>query len=220
MNFKVIALCAALLSANYIATRSVAQETTNKTAKPKEMVKDTKDMTLVDQKNSQTDAPEWQKYGIPGEAHKALDAIAGKFNYTSSFRMDSKGKWITSSGTSESKWILDGRFVEQQFEGKMGDHPFTGIGITGYDTFRKEYQTVWMDSTTTSMFYSAGKGATDFKSFETTGLMSDPMRNDPNRTARTVTKILNANEHVFEMYSKDSAGKEYRCMEIKYKRVK
>ena len=220
MNFKIVILAIALISANYVATRSVAQETTDKTIKPKEMVKDTKDMTLVDQKSSQTDAPEWQKYAVPNEAHKALDAIAGKFSYTSSYRMDPKGKWEISTGTSESKWILDGRFVQQQFEGKMGEQPFTGIGITGYDTFKKEYQSIWMDSVSTSMFFSSGKGAANYKSFETSGTMTDAMRNDPNRYARTVTKIVNNNEHVFEMYSKDSAGKEYRCMEIKYKRMK
>jgi hypothetical protein len=132
--------------------------------------------------------------------------------------MEPKGKAFESSGTAETKWILNGRYLQQDFEGKMGDTPFTGLGITGYDVFRKEYQTVWMDSGSTGMWYGSGKGTK--KSFETSGTGSDPMHNDLNRPYRMVTKIVNNNEHTFEMYSKDKDGKEFRCMEIRYKRTK
>lgn len=225
MLLKQLVLAFALFSANYFATTSIAQETdATKTMKPKEIVKDAKmakepkDMTLVDQKSSLTDAPEWMKYGVPGENHKALDMLAGKFTYTMKHWASAKAKPETSTGTSDAKWILNGRYLQETIEGKMGDQPFSGISILAYDNYRQEYQSIWIDSVSTGMWYMAGKG--DKKSYGMSGVGGNPMTGEQEHKFRSVTKVKSANEHTYEMYSYDKDGKEFRSMEIVYKRAK
>ncbi len=47
----------------------------------------------------------------PSEAHKVLEPLAGKWNYTASFWMAPDAKPETSTGTSESEMIYGGRFL-------------------------------------------------------------------------------------------------------------
>ncbi len=51
------------------------------------------------------------------------------------------------AGTTTNSLIFGGRFLKQEVRGTVEGHPpFEGIGITGYDNIRKEYQSVWFDN--------------------------------------------------------------------------
>jgi hypothetical protein len=41
--------------------------------------------------------------------------------------------------------VLGGRFVEQRYAGNFMGQPFSGLGYTGYDNYRKKYIGSWMD---------------------------------------------------------------------------
>ena len=49
-------------------------------------------------------------------------------------------------GKSDHKWTLGGRLLEQRFEGTSMDMPFSGLGHTGYDNYKKQDVTTWMDT--------------------------------------------------------------------------
>jgi hypothetical protein len=164
--------------------------------------------------------PEWMKYTTPGEGQKALNDTVGKFNYTMRWWAAPDAKPEESKGTSTSKWILNGRFVQQEVKGKAMGQEFNGLGFTGYDNYKEEYQTTWMDSMSTSMMNMAGKMDPAKKSISMSGTMSDPMKGDKNAWARSETRVVSKNEHVFEMYSKDKNGKEFKTMEMVYTRAK
>jgi hypothetical protein len=72
----------------------------------------------------------------------------------------------------------------------------------------------------TAMMMSGGKMDPTSKKIVQTGTTSDPMKGDKNAWFRSETKIISKNEHMMEMYSKGADGKEYRSMEIQYKRTR
>ena len=77
--------------------------------------------------------------GTPGAAHKALEPLVG--NWTAEVK-----SWMTpgapptvSQATAKSTWVMNGRFVQQEFTGDFMGKPFRGVGLTGYDNTKKKY---------------------------------------------------------------------------------
>src|SRR5262249_55616944 len=86
------------------------------------------------------------KAATPGPEHKRLNDLAGSFTYTMKAWMAPGQPPQESTGTSENKWILDGRFLAQTVSGTFAGMPFHGYGLSGYDNVQKKYVSVWMDS--------------------------------------------------------------------------
>ena len=93
---------------------------------------------------------------------------------------------------------------------------FTGIGVTGYDNYTKKYVSTWMDSMGTGIFRMEGTGSADGRTITQKGSHEDPMQGRMNH--RAVTKIVDDNTEVFEMYNTGKDGKETKMMEITYTR--
>jgi len=87
-----------------------------------------------------------QEFATPGPAHKALDALAGEWNVEARYSMGGPGTPpTTSKGVAVTRWILGGRYLQEEFSGEMMGRPFKGIGVTGYDNFKKKYISTWVD---------------------------------------------------------------------------
>ena len=61
----------------------------------------------------------YQEMGTPSAAHKLLARMAGSWNVTSSCLMEPGGQPIESTASSEHKMVLDGRFLQQEYNGDM-----------------------------------------------------------------------------------------------------
>ena len=153
----------------------------------------------------------------PGEAHKALNHVVGKFNYTMKWWMTSDAKAEDSKGTSVSKWIMNGRFVQQDVKAKMNGQEFQGLGITGYDNVKQEYQSVWLDNMATGMMMATGT-KDEQGTLATSGTFGCPMTGEKDKWFRTELKVISKNEHTYAMYGRTQEGKEFKNMEIHYKR--
>jgi hypothetical protein len=161
-----------------------------------------------------------QKYGAPGVHHEPLAASAGRWTSTVKSWMKPGDPPMESKGTSENTMVLSGRYMQQTFKGDMNGMPFEGIGYTGYDTIRGEYQSVWMDSMVTGMMIGAGQSDTATKTIKQTGTFSCPMTGEKAMWYRTEWKMIDNDNQTFTMYAKGPDGKEVKAMEIVYKRVK
>ena len=95
----------------------------------------------------------YQELAPPGAPHKLLAGMAGTWNVKSRWWMDPGGPPMESTGNSEQKMILDGRFLQQDFSGEMMGSPFAGIGFTGYNNHTEKYVSTWMDSMGTGIYY-------------------------------------------------------------------
>lgn len=159
----------------------------------------------------------WMKYATPGPNHKLLEPFVGTWSVTTTFWEAPGAPANTSQGTSENVWVLGGRFIQQKVTAEMMGQPFEGIGYTGYDNFKKHFVGTWMDSMGTMVMVSTGHADASGKVLTFTGKMDDVAKGK-SVTVREVTRVVDANHHVFEMYGPDSAGKEFKSMEISYTR--
>jgi len=159
----------------------------------------------------------WMKVATPGEAHKALEPMIGSWSVTSTSWQTPASPPEQGAGTSENAWILGGRFVKQDFQGEFGGMKFQGLGYTGYDNLKKKYVGTWMDTMGTMVMVMTGTADPSGKMFTLTGTMDDVMTGKPMKL-RTVTRIVDANKHVMEMFGPDPSGKEFKMMELVYTR--
>src|SRR6185369_6128409 len=90
--------------------------------------------------------------GTPGPAHKALDALVGNWKAEVKCWMEPGGPPNVSQGTAKANWILNGRFLEEEFHGEMMGKPFTGRSLLGYDNTKQTFNTVWVSDMQTSIF--------------------------------------------------------------------
>lgn len=160
------------------------------------------------------------KLGAPSDAHKALEPFVGKWTNSAKFWMKPGDKAQESTGTNENTWILGGRFLRQDYKGSMNGQPFEGLGITGYDNVRAEYQSIWLDNMMTGIMVANGNYDAAAKSVNTAGEMSCPMTGEKNRWYRSEWKTIDNDKHTYTSYGKGPDGKEFKNMEISFTRAK
>src|SRR3954447_12944986 len=159
------------------------------------------------------------KAATPGDAHKKLSPMAGSWNAEVKMWMAPGAPPAGGNGVSENTWALDGRWLEQHFNGTFMGMPFTGVGYTGYDNIKKKYVGSWMDSMTTSMMISSGKAEADGKSFTFSSTMDDPMTGKTSPVKEKLT-VVDDDHHTLEMWGAAPDGKMFKMMEIAYSRKK
>ncbi|MBI4774169.1 MAG: DUF1579 domain-containing protein [Deltaproteobacteria bacterium] len=156
----------------------------------------------------------YMKLGTPGAPHKLLASMAGSWTTRSKMCMDPDKPPMESTGSSEQKMILGGRYLQQEFTGDMMGSPFTGLGFAAYDNHTKKYVSTWMDSMSTGIFFFEGTAGADGKTITQESDYDDPVKGP--MKYRSVTRIVNANTFEFQMYGIDKTGKEEKMMEISY----
>lgn len=160
-----------------------------------------------------------EKYGTPGEAHKMLEPLAGNWTYTMTMWITPDAPPETMSGTSTHMLVYGGRFLKQESQGEMEGQPFEGLGYTGYDNMRKEYQTVWLSNMGTGIYLGTGQFDPGTKALTVEGDFACPVTGETHRKFRDVWKIIDANHNVYESYSRTLEGKEFKMMELHYTRA-
>ncbi|HEY6064553.1 MAG TPA: DUF1579 domain-containing protein [Thermoanaerobaculia bacterium] len=158
------------------------------------------------------------KYSTPGAEHKKLEAMVGTWDTTAKMWMDPSAPPQESKGVAENKMVLGGRFLEQNFEGTMMGQPFTGLGHTGYDLYKKHYVSTWMDSMGTMIMSATGNADASGK-LTMTGTMDDYMTGKKMNFKETVTTV-DPDHQLFEMWMPDQHGKMFKTLEIHYMRRK
>ncbi|HEX5854176.1 MAG TPA: DUF1579 domain-containing protein [Thermoanaerobaculia bacterium] len=161
----------------------------------------------------------WMAVASPGEAHKKLEPVVGSFTVATKMWVDPAKPPEATSGTSENKWALGGRFVEQRVEGTAMGQPFSGVGYTGYDNYKKEYVGSWMDSMGTMIMNSTGTADASGKQLTFWSTMDDVLTKKTIKVKSMVT-IVDNDHHTYEMWSPAPDGKMFRSLEVQYTRKK
>jgi hypothetical protein len=161
----------------------------------------------------------WQKMATPSDAHKKLDVLAGTWNVKNTMWMDPSKPPEVTEGTSENTWVLGGRYIEQRYDGKLMGQPFSGIGYTGYDNYKKKYIGTWMDTASTAILTTTGSFDKAGKILTATGKMDD-FATGKVTTLREKTTFVSNDETLFEMWGPGPDGKEYKMLELRSTRKK
>lgn len=160
----------------------------------------------------------WMEAAMPGEHHDHLKPLAGEWTTKSKFRMAADQPWMESAGESSIRWVLSGRFLLEDVKGDMGGQIFEGMGLYGYDNYRKEYNSIWMDSMGTSYTPATGQCDASAKTFTYIGTYDDPGKDQKGVKYRIVKKVVDDKSFVMEMHSPGQDGKEFLSFEIAYTR--
>ncbi len=170
-------------------------------------------------RQSPDDMAKMTAFATPGENHKLLDYKVGKWNGHVTMWMAPGMPPMESEATSETKWIMGGRYLHDDVRGTFGGMPFEGLGISGYDNLKKKFVYTWVDNMGTGIM--AGEGTWDAakKMLNSTSTMSDPASGKVVSSRGTETKT-DDNTWKMEMFATGPDGKEFLTMRIEYKRAK
>jgi hypothetical protein len=154
----------------------------------------------------------------PGDAHKQLQPFVGDFDAKITMWSNPAAPPTVTTGTSQNKWVLGDRYIEQHFTSSMMGMPFYGIGYMGYDNVKKSYWGSWIDNFSTGLMTSTG-AMTDSKSWKFAESMSDPV-SGKSVTGESRFTVVDADHHAMEMWGPGPDGKMFKMMEIAYTRKK
>lgn len=218
MNRKwLISGAVALTGLVLVVTQGQSQE---KKDKPAGMPEGVPDMATMMKK--------WKDACTPGEMHKKLDGLIGEWDTATKMWMAPGAPPMVTKGKSRVKWIMDGRFLREEFEGEilmpdatgaMSKKKFTGLGLLGYDNFRKMFTGSWIDNQGTHMLTMAGMLDPAGTTLTMYGEMDEAMLDVRGRMVKYQTKIVDDDKHIFSIYDLH-AGENYKALEIEYTRAK
>lgn len=155
---------------------------------------------------------------LPNENHERLNHFVGTWNVTNRMWMEPGAEPMESTASTNVKWVLDGRFLMEEYKGDMMGTPFTGLGISGFDNHEGKYTSLWMDSMGTAVMKSTGSVDSSGKVFTYHGSYWDPWsKMDTN--CKFVLKITGKDSHTFTMYVLMPDGSEFKTMEMTYTRA-
>ncbi len=97
----------------------------------------------------------------PGPFHASLEPEVGEWDLTLRLWTDPTGEPVESRGTAETRWILDGRFVETRLLGDALGRSFEARIIEGYDNNDKQYVRTWRDTLGTYTMVYRGTANTE-----------------------------------------------------------
>jgi hypothetical protein len=197
--------CASLLSAE----RGFSQENKSKD----------KDAAKPAAADMQEMMKKWMEVATPGEAHKPLNQLVGKWDTSVRMWYEGPGKPAAETkGSSETKWIMDGRFLLEELTGEVMGMPWRAMSIMGYDNFKKKYIVSHIDNLGTALYTGEGKFDTANKVLTSFGKMDEPMTGEHDKTVKYVTRMLSKDKYIFEIFDEVGGPNEYKAVEITYTR--
>lgn len=161
----------------------------------------------------------WEAARTPGEHHKHLEAMAGEWEGTNSWWEAPDAPPTVSPVRTSSKMEMDGLFLISHHKGEMMGMPFRGLGTMGYNNTTKQYEGAWMDSMGSMTMFMTGTGSEDGKVLKMESKFMDFITGEPTSMKMTTT-VIDADNYKWEMYGPGQDGKEFKMMEIVYKRKK
>jgi hypothetical protein len=161
----------------------------------------------------------WMDYATPGPEHKELNRMVGKWNYKVKMWMDPQSAPEESTGKSDIRWVMGGRYIEQNTKGKSMGQNFEGKGIIGYDRATKKFRSVWYDNMGTGLMIGSGTFNAKENTLEEAGSSSCPFKGTV--TYRFNTWFKDKDHFNSEMFMENPfTGIESKNMLIEYTRAK
>jgi hypothetical protein len=161
----------------------------------------------------------WTAFMTPGAEHQLLAQRAGSWTMRVTMWAAPGAPPQVSEGTSESRMIMGGRYLEDVSSSTFNGMPFEGRGFSGYDNFRKTYFFTWIDNMGTGVMVGHGTYDSKKKAFASVSEAPDMMTGKVKKV-RGVDAMIDSDHWKSEMYDKTADGKEFKMMEIDYKRKK
>ena len=156
--------------------------------------------------------------GVPGEEHKKLDMLAGDWDVAVKIPIG-PGKHIDGKSSCRAKWVLDGRFMRQEYSSIFMGKPFTVVRYLGFDRNKGKFVEVHFESSHTDVMHSVGDISNDGKSITCWGKHVD-ISAGKDVKVRTVTSFMDKDAFTLEMVYTDAEGKDSKVITLTHQRKK
>ena len=162
----------------------------------------------------------WLKYATPGERHAALQRLVGKWDVESEMIMPGSPP-LKSKGEAEYGWLMEGRWLRQDYHGLMMGMPFRGFALLGWDDFKQKYVGIWCDSMSTALATMEGvvvdpRGET----IVLYGLMDEFLTGERDKLVKYVFRFVDDDTMVFEIWDMGIGASGATVMRLTYRRRK
>ncbi|MCI0683477.1 MAG: DUF1579 domain-containing protein [Gemmataceae bacterium] len=157
----------------------------------------------------------------PGPEHKVLERLTGTYAAKVKAYFAPGKPPEESTGVMKRKMLMGGRYLQEEYEGKIGPESFSGMGLVGFDKIKKKYVVTWIDSMSTGFMSSEGTYDAGRKILTYVSEDIDPSTGKKMK-GRDVLRFDSDDQQTFEMYRQatDDGAKEVKVLEIVYTRKK
>ena len=195
----------------------------NKETKSDNTGKDTANTLTIPANEQQFDsaamAKAFENFMTPGEMHKWMAKLNGTWQVDVSHWMDASGKPENAKAINVVNTTLNGLYQEGKLTGTIMGMPMEGHSTMAYDNAKKMFVSTWIDNMGSGITIMTGQYDEVSKTLNMTGTQTSPMTGK-DVPIRQVTKILDDNKYLLEMYMPGPDGEEMRFMEGKFSRIK
>jgi hypothetical protein len=157
----------------------------------------------------------------PGPEHKLLEHLTGTYTAKVKAYFEPGKPPEESIGVMKRKMLMGGRYLQEDYEGKIAGEDFNGMGIIGFDKVKKKYVFSWIDSMSTGFMTSEGTYDAAKKTFSYVSEDLDPA-SGKRMKGRDILRVDSPEQQTFEMYRQplDEGAKEFKVLEIIYTKKK
>ena len=161
------------------------------------------------------------KLGGPSEQHRILSALIGAWDYDLKYWEKKDSEPQLSTGTIVNEMILGGRFLSSKTNVILNiggqNIPYEGWSIIGYDTIKKVYTSVLVDTMRTGMMIGTAQYNEKLKTLEEKGHFTHPLI-DKERAYRSELQFTTDDTYERTVFITDSSGKEFKVLKIEFRR--
>ena len=159
-----------------------------------------------------------QEGTAPSEHHESLEFFVGTWDVAVQFKLPD-GKEGQGNAACQTKWVLDGKFLRQEYKSQFMGQPLTVWQILGYDELKKrfvEFQ-LHVDGKQAHTIHNEGAFSENGKVLTLAGDSIDGFTGKPVKL-RTVTTIVDENRYTLEWFIAEPGGKEERKVVLTHTR--
>ena len=146
------------------------------------------------------------EHSKPTVHHDILDKLWGKWNYVVTIGSED-GETEPLLLDADYRWALGGRFLVGRFDGYVDGGLFQAREILGYDSFRGEYRSVWVDNNTTAFTMATGAYDARTRTLTFKGVQDNVDKNIRDEPFRFVYRFVDDDHFRIEVWRPNPSGK-------------
>lgn len=143
------------------------------------------------------------------EEHAHLADMVGEWSGTMQFKMGDE--WMEAEGHAVRELAFDGRFIIEHVKGDFMGQSFEGMGIVGFNSGTKKFESIWVENMATNIAMSTGTFDAKTKTYTFKGDMIDFNTGEP-RTCLMMMDASKPGHHTSTCYWLNPDGSKEACM--------
>lgn len=158
-----------------------------------------------------------RQYTTPGEHHMILKRFLGTWDTTMRLTMPGLDA-PPEKGVATFSWLMEGRWLQQTFEGAMFGQSAEIFMIVGYDNFKQSFVTMSVNSVDTAMTTSEGDMSPEGKALITYGTLDEYLTGEHDKMVKYVWRFHSDDWMTLEIHDLPIGEKNTQVLEFTYTR--